>query len=321
MQNILRTPEKNFSDLTDYPFEANYYLWNGIRVHYVDEGPKEGPVMLLLHGMPTWGYLYRDMIPILIASGYRCIVPDHIGFGRSDKPTEPSFYSISRHTEVLSGLISNLGLKNITLVCQDWGGPIGLAQAVYMGERFSRLVIMNTWLHHEEYEYSDAIIKWNKNWQEGGLFSIRQPDIAALLLISAGILTPKLGIPWILNGEKPPIDSEATKMYRGFQAPYLDMPDDAFNGFRAFPLSICHYDFDRGNGTAQNYFFNQLLNWNKPVHFIWGGADDIFTENWGKKWAKLMKGTFKSILEAGHFLQNTHGPEIVEILLNKISEE
>ena len=321
MQNILRTPEKNFSDLTDYPFEANYYLWNGIRVHYVDEGPKEGPVMLLLHGMPTWGYLYRDMIPILIASGYRCIVPDHIGFGRSDKPTEPSFYSISRHTEVLSGLISNLGLKNITLVCQDWGGPIGLAQAVYMGERFSRLVIMNTWLHHEEYEYSDAIIKWNKNWQEGGLFSIRQPDIAALLLISAGILTPKLGIPWILNGEKSPIDSEATKMYRGFQAPYLGMPDDAFNGFRAFPLSICHYDFDRGNGTAQNYFFNQLLNWNKPVHFIWGGADDIFTENWGKKWAKLMKGTFKSILEAGHFLQNTHGPEIVEILLNKISEE
>ena len=321
MANILRTPEKNFSGLTDYPFEANYYLWNGIRVHYVDEGPKEGPVMLLLHGMPTWGYLYRDMIPILIASGYRCIVPDHIGFGRSDKPTEPSFYSISRHTEVLSGLISNLGLKNITLVCQDWGGPIGLAQAVYMRERFSRLVIMNTWLHHAEYEYSDAIIKWNKNWQEGGLFSIRQPDIAALLLISAGILTPKLGIPWILNGENPPIDSEATKMYRGFQAPYLGMPDDAFNGFRAFPLSICHYDFDRGNGTAQNYFFNQLLDWNKPVHFIWGGADDIFTENWGKKWAKLMRGTFKSISEAGHFLQNTHGPEIVDILLNRISEE
>ena len=159
MENILRTPDKNFSELTDYPFEPNYYFWNGIRVHYVDEGPKEGPVMLLLHGMPTWGYLYRDMIPILIAKGYRCIVPDHIGFGRSDKPSEPSFYSIARHTEVLSGLISNLGLKNITLVCQDWGGPIGLAQAVYMGERFSRLVIMNTWLHHPEFEYSDAIIK------------------------------------------------------------------------------------------------------------------------------------------------------------------
>ena len=114
MENILRTPDKNFSELTDYPFEPNYYFWNGVR-DYVDEGPKEGPVMLLLHGMPTWGYLYRDMIPILIAKGYRCIVPDHIGFGRSDKPSEPSFYSIARHTEVLSGLISNLGLKNITL--------------------------------------------------------------------------------------------------------------------------------------------------------------------------------------------------------------
>ena len=89
-----------------------------------------------------------------------------------------------------------------------------------MEERFSRLVIMNTWLHHEEYEYSDAIIKWNKNWQEGGLFSIRHPDIAVLLLISAGILAPKLGIPWILHGEKLTIDSAATKMYRGFQAPY-----------------------------------------------------------------------------------------------------
>ena len=277
--------------------------------------------MLLLHGMPTWGYLYRDMIPILIAKGYRCIVPDHIGFGRSDKPSEPSFYSIARHTEVLSGLISNLGLKNITLVCQDWGGPIGLAQAVYMEESFSRLVIMNTWLHHSEYEYSEAIVKWNKNWQEGGLFYIDKPNIAALLLISAGIIPPKLGIPWILNGEEPIIDSEATVMFKGFQAPYLNMPAEAFNGYRAFPLSICHYDLDRGNGTAQIYFFKQLLNWRKPVHFIWGAADDIFTENWGKKWSKLMAGTFESIPAAGHFLQNTHGPEIVEILLNRISEE
>ena len=321
MENILRTPDKNFSELTDYPFEPNYYFWNGIRVHYVDEGPKEGPVMLLLHGMPTWGYLYRDMIPILKAKGYRCIVPDHIGFGRSDKPSEPSFYSIARHTEVLSGLISNLGLKNITLVCQDWGGPIGLAQAVYMEESFSRLVIMNTWLHHSGYEYSEAIVKWNKNWQEGGLFYIDKPNIAALLLISAGIIPPKLGIPLILNGEDPIINSEATVMFKGFQAPYLNMPAEAFNGYRAFPLSICHYDLDRGNGTAQIYFFKQLLNWRKPVHFIWGAADDIFTENWGKKWSKLMAGTFESIPAAGHFLQNTHGPEIVEILLNRISEE
>ena len=321
MGNILRTPEKNFSELANYSFEPNYYFWNEVRVHYIDEGPREGPIMLLLHGMPTWGYLYRDIIPTLVAQGYRCIAPDHVGFGRSDKPTEPSFYSIARHTEVLSGLISTLGLKNITLVCQDWGGPIGLAQAVYMEERFSRLVIMNTWLHHPEYEYSEAIVKWNKNWQKGGLFNIDKPDIAALLLISAGIVAPKLGIAWILNGEKPIIDSEASAMFEGFQAPYLNMPADAFNGLRAFPLSICHYDLDRGNGTAQTYFFKKLLGWSKPVHFIWGGADDIFTENWGKKWAGLMKGTFKSIPEAGHFLQNTHGKAIVEILLNRISEE
>ena len=170
MENILRTPDKNFSELTDYPFEPNYYFWNGIRVHYVDEGPKRRTRNAASAWNAYLGLFVPGHDPNLNSKGLPLHRSDHIGFGRSDKPSEPSFYSIARHTEVLSGLISNLGLKNITLVCQDWGGPIGLAQAVYMEELFSRLVIMNTWLHHSEYEYSEAIVKWNKNWQEGGLF-------------------------------------------------------------------------------------------------------------------------------------------------------
>ena len=101
--------------------------------------------------MPDWAYLYRTLIPGLVDAGYRCIAPDHLGFGRSDKPTDPNWYSIARHTEVLTSLVTALDLDDITLVCQDWGGPIGLAQAAMMPERFSRLVIMNTWLHNPDF--------------------------------------------------------------------------------------------------------------------------------------------------------------------------
>ena len=170
MTDFIRTPDVNFIDLASFPYEPNYHLWQDLRVHYVDEGPPDRPVMLLLHGMPTWSFLCRDVIPGLLAVGYRCIAPAHLGFGRSDKPTDPHWYTIARHTEVLTTLITGIDLTDVTLVCQDWGGPIGLAQAVTMPERFSRLVIMSTWLHHEGYQYTEGIRSWNRNWHEGGLF-------------------------------------------------------------------------------------------------------------------------------------------------------
>ena len=139
MTEFVRTAEKNFADLPGFPYEPNYHGWQDLRMHYVDEGPKDAPVMLLLHGMPTWSYLYRDMIPELVAAGYRCIAPDHLGFGRSDKPTDIHWYTIARHTEILTSLIVDLDLQHVTLACQDWGGPTGLAQAATMPERFDHL--------------------------------------------------------------------------------------------------------------------------------------------------------------------------------------
>ncbi len=106
-----RTDDSHFDALADWPYEPHYHQWKDLRVHYVDEGPSDGPVMLLLHGMPTWGYLYRTMIPLLVDAGYRCIAPDHLGFGRSDKPTDANWYSIARHTEVLTSLITALDLR------------------------------------------------------------------------------------------------------------------------------------------------------------------------------------------------------------------
>jgi haloalkane dehalogenase len=321
MTEFIRTPESNFTDLDDFPFAPHYHDWHDLRMHYIDEGPEDGPVMLLLHGMPTWSYLYRHLIPPLVAAGYRCIAPDHMGFGRSDKPTDPHWFTIARHTEILTTLITHLDLNNITLLCQDWGGPTGLAQAATMPERFSRLTIMNTWLHHPGYEYSDAIRNWNQNWHEGGLFCRETPNLGILLVLSAGLIGPDVMIPALVEGKEPVLEGEAANIYRGFKAPHDGLDDGAYNGPRRFPLSIPFDNYDGGNGAAQTHHYKTLLAWDKPVHFIWGCSDDVFTESWGKQWASEMNASFDGIPEAGHFLQNTHGPEVVEILLKRIHEE
>ncbi len=150
---------------------------DGLRTHYLDEGPRGGPVALLLHGEPTWSYLYRRMIPGLVAAGYRCVAPDHIGFGRSDKVLDDRWYVIGAHVERLRGLIERLDLREVTLFVQDWGGPIGLINATETPDRFARLVILNTWLHHDGFDYTPAIRRWRAaatdplwlNWTEGNL--------------------------------------------------------------------------------------------------------------------------------------------------------
>ena len=169
-----RTPEQRFDAWIDFPFDARYVEWQGLRMHYVDEGPSDGPVMLMCHGMPTSSYLYRRMIPALVAAGYRCIAADCIGFGKSDKVLDDAWYSIEKHSESITYLIQNLDIERITLICQDWGGPIGLRQAVDMPARFDRLTIMNTWLHHPEYQYTEALRNWNAGWHSGGQFDETQ---------------------------------------------------------------------------------------------------------------------------------------------------
>ncbi|MGK0257546.1 MAG: haloalkane dehalogenase [Candidatus Azotimanducaceae bacterium] len=321
MTEFIRTPDENFAELEDFTYQPHYHQWQDMRMHYIDEGPADGPVMLLLHGMPTWAYLYRDIIPLLVEQGYRCIAPDHLGFGRSDKPTDIHWYTIARHTEVLTSLITTLDLKNITLLCQDWGGPTGLAQAAYMPERFDRLTIMNTWLHHPEFEYSEAILNWIKNWHEGGLFQREKVDAALLLVLSTGQAERNDVFPHLVQGTDPGYTGQALATYNGFRAPYKGLPDEAFNGYRRFPLSIPVGDYHNGNGAAQTHHYKTLLNWQKPVHFIWGMEDDVFTEAWGRKWAGQMNASFDPIEGAGHFLQASHGAEVVEHLLRRIGEE
>ena len=168
MSKVLRTPEDRFADLPDFPY-APFYIdalngFEGLRMHYVDEGPRDaGHIFLCLHGEPTWSYLYRRMIPVFTAAGHRVVAPDFFGFGRSDKPVEEAVYTFDFHRDALLALIDYLNLKNITLVCQDWGGILGLTLPFRMPDRFSRLLIMNTTLGTGDVQLSKGFLDW-RNW-------------------------------------------------------------------------------------------------------------------------------------------------------------
>ena len=146
---VLRTPDERFGGLPGYPFEPNYVQVKSdglasVRMHYAEAGPKDGPVVVLVHGQPTWSYLYRTVIGVLADAGLRAVAPDNIGYGRSDKLTEPTDYTVRRHIDWLHGLVIGLDLRDVTLVVQDWGGPIGLSVLARDPDRFARVVATNT---------------------------------------------------------------------------------------------------------------------------------------------------------------------------------
>lgn len=320
---FLRTPDESFQDLPNFNYEPHYLDIDGLRLHYIDEGPRDAPVALLMHGMPTWSFLYRHMIPSLLAAGYRCIAPDHIGFGRSDKVTDESGYNIARHTDKLTACITSLNLHNITIFVQDWGGPIGLAQVRRMPERFSRLVIMNTWLHHASYEYSPGAKQWISQWVPGGLFEVNIPDnlsFGELMTFATGHENAGDVLRAALTHEHMTYSGESLNVKNGYSAPFAGLGREAIAGPRRFPMSIPLHDPVAGNAVEQEKDFEFINATSLPVHFVWGGADGVFVAAWGKKWHSLIPhSTFDLLPDAMHFLQDTHGPEIVAIVLNHIN--
>ena len=158
--HVLRTPEERFRDLPDFPFAPHYLqLSPELRMHYVDEGPRDAPPVLMLHGEPSWSYLYRHMIPPVAAAGLRVLAPDLIGFGKSDKPSKKSDYTYARHVAWMRQWIEALDLREITLVCQDWGSLIGLRLLAEMPERFARVTLSNGGLPEGKFA-SKAFAKW-----------------------------------------------------------------------------------------------------------------------------------------------------------------
>jgi len=306
MIQVFRTPEERFEAWLDYPFQARYHTWEGLRMHYLDEGPRDGAVVLLVHGMPTSSYLYRHMIPPLVAAGYRCIAPDHLGFGKSDKVLDDGWYSIEKHCRALRSLIDALELCDITLVCQDWGGPIGLRQVADQPERFARLVIMNTWLHHDGYPYTEALRRWNESWHPGHTMDRLQ---------GCGFVLQH----YVTHHPRGSNPQSPEEVFAAYEAPFPDRAAKA--GPRRFPLSLPFDNPEGGNAADQARCFATLAGWRKPIHFVWGVRDDVFTEQWGRDWAaRFAQATFDPV-DAGHFLLESHGREVVELLLQRIQEE
>jgi len=173
MNKVLRTPDERFQNLPGYPFAPHYADklagFDGLRMHYLDEG--RGPVWLCLHGQPTWSYLYRRMIPVLTAAGQRVIAPDFFGFGRSDKPADDATYTFDFHRRALLAFVEHFDLEEITLVCQDWGGLLGLTLPMEMPQRFSRLLVMNTGFASGDQPLTPGFIAWRK-------WAAENPDMA-----------------------------------------------------------------------------------------------------------------------------------------------
>jgi len=317
----VRAPDKNFEGLADFPFAPHYLDIGGLRMHYLDEGPRDGRVALLLHGMPTWSYLYRTIIPVLADAGYRCVAPDHIGFGRSDKVTDAGWYDIARHTANLTELITTLDLGDITLFVQDWGGPIGLAQAATMPDRFARLVIMNTWLHHTGFTYTPAIRNWIAQNQPGGLLREHIPGTfnwGTVMAVGTRRTEPQQAILPALQGDPAIFGPDAEAVRAAYDAPFAGLGEQGVIGARQFPLCIPVLDHPRGNGDLQAAHFQAINASDLPVHFIWGLRDDVFPGEWGRTWHALIPhSTWDGLDDAAQFLQDTHGPQVAQLVLDR----
>lgn len=304
MADFYRSPDAAFDDLVDFSYAPNYLEWDGLRTHYVDEGPKDAPVALLLHGEPTWSYLYRKMIPPLLAAGFRCVAPDHVGFGRSDKVLDDRWYIIDRHIERLAGLIERLNLNNITLFVQDWGGPIGLINAVASPERFSRLAILNTWLHHNGCEYGPGIRAWREAATNRHWLAWMRHDLPVGAIVRRSCVRPV---------------ADVAALEAAYEAPYQGSVK-AKAGARRFPWCIPFAEPEAGAAERQAQAFDALKNWSKPVNVIFGADDPIFTPAWGEKWAGMIPGaTFDTVDRAGHFCQEDAGEDIVARLFKRIT--
>jgi len=279
---ILRTPEERFSNLPNFPYEPHYIEnlkgFEDLRLHYIDEGPKEAKeVFLCIHGQPTWSYLYRKMIPIFLDAGHRIVAPDFFGFGRSDKPVEEEIYTFNFHRDTLLFFIESLDLRNITLVCQDWGGILGLTLPFEMPNRFSRLLVMNTILATGE-QLPKGFLDW-RAWSK------TRPDMA---------------VERLLKRTCPHLSDEELAAYR---APFPDITYKA--GVRRFPPIVPDNPEMEGaqiSQKARDYLSNV---WSGDSFMAVGVTDPVFGPPVMNNLRKIIKSCPKpyEVKDGGHFLQ------------------
>lgn len=301
----LRTPDERFEGLPGYPFAPHYVeVTDGLRMHYAAVGPTSGPVVLLLHGQPTWSYLYRHVLKDLSDRGIRAIAPDLIGYGRSDKPTSRTAYSLKSHLGWVSDLVTALDLTEITLVAQDWGGPIGLGALARTPSRFRAVVAANTILHTAD-PALEGRLTWTVHGTEGDrvviqeslldyvLMSLRQPTFTASVLVD-----------FATTSALSPAELAA------YDAPF---PDESFQaGLRQMSALIPLTRNDPGTRINRTTA-DALRQWTKP--FVTAFSDgDPATAGWAEVFAELVPGTTSHVLNGGHFLQEDSPVELAEII-------
>lgn len=294
--DVLRTPDSRFENLEDYPFVANYLDvaasdTQPLRMHFLDEGPIDGPPIVLLHGEPTWSYLYRTMIPPLADAGYRVLAPDLIGFGRSDKPSRVGDYSYLRHVEWVTSWFERLNLKDVTLFVQDWGSLIGLRIAAEQDDRIARLVVANGFLPTATRPTPTAFQAWRA-------FARYSPVLPAGRIVSVGT-----------------VRRVSPKVRAGYDAPFPDKTYQA--GARAFPQLVPTSPYDPAI-PANRAAWKALSRWEKPFLAVFGARDPIL----GRGDRPLIKhipgaaGQPHARINASHFIQEDAGPELADRVMS-----
>lgn len=286
MADTVRTPEDRLEGLPDFPFEAHYREHDGLRLAHVDEG--DGAPVLFLHGEPTWSYLWRKVIPPVRDAGFRCIAPDHAGFGRSDKPTDLDWYSYDRHTEVTGSILEDLDLTGVTVVVHDWGGPIGLRLAAEHPDRIERMVIMDTGLFTGHQKMSDA-------WLAFHGFVRKTEDLPVGMLVRGACRT-----------------DPGHEVIAAYEAPYPDAASKA--GARAFPLMLPQSPEAPGAAEGQRVL-ESLRSDERPKLVLWADSDPILDLDTGNRFAAALNTEVHHVIpEASHFLQEDQGPLIGRLI-------
>jgi haloalkane dehalogenase len=292
----LRTPDEQFANLVDFPFAPHYAdIHDGdggsLRVHYLDEGPADAAPVLLLHGEPTWSYLYRHMIPPLVAAGHRVVVPDQVGFGRSDKPTRMSDYTYARHVAWMSSLVFDvLDLRDVTFFGQDWGGLIGLRLVAADPDRYARVVVGNTGLPDGSRPPTEAFMRWQQ-------FSQTVPELPVGQIVNGGTARQ------LSDGE-----------IAAYNAPF---PDSSYQaGARIWP-SLVPTSTDNPAAADNRAAWQVLSQFSRPFLCCFSDGDPI-TAGGERIFMRNVPGAtgqaHTTIEGGGHFLQEDCGPQLAALI-------
>lgn len=282
MTDALRTPDELLEGLPDFPFEPAHVTYDGLRMAYLDEG--SGAPVVLLHGEPSWSFLWRKVIPPVRDAGFRCIAPDLPGFGRSDKPIDIDWYSYDRHFDTVAQLFEHLDLRDATVVVHDWGGPIGLRVAIEHPDRVARMVILDTGLFTGHQKMTEA-------WQAFHDFVERTEDLPVGFLVRGAC-------------KRDPGD----EVIGAYDAPYPNAASKA--GARAFPLMLPTSP-DAPGAHAGQRVLEALRSDARPKLLLWADSDPVIPLNTGHRFAEVLGTELDHVIaDASHFLQEDAGREI-----------